>query len=283
MVVGRSGFAGCVVLAWFCVQVGGGRELLSIEPDYVKAVQESIDVVTVTNLDNLPLKRVSAYKWANSASPQQVGQLHLFVLDDMRPVASSKIGPTVARFREKPDPNNTQIDHVIVSMTDQPLLCKFGDKVIWQASPTNTQFTRFLQTPEPHVTASLRLSQAKTLSREFSAQIDESEAVHASSSREMRLLAAPVYRYGSQDHNSPGTIDGFLFVFVVEGGNPTTFCHIEAIREKDVVSWQYAISRRGVSGQLVRYRGSKIWDAPRISDSVRSQSLFRIKDPRANL
>jgi len=219
-------FDPCVIAVVTFLLLGGYISLVAQEPDYVKAVEEGAQTIEVTLDGQTPLKRIVAYKWANAASPQQVGQLHLFVQDDQRPVASAKIGPTVAQSRER------------------------------------------------------RLTEAKMLARRFTAQVDQDTAIHASSNREQRLLPTPIYRYGSQDYSKDGTVDGVLFVFTVEGGNPTTFLHLEVYRQKESTGWQYAISRRGVSGLEVTYDGVKVWELPRIGSSSPLEILYRISDPR---
>ena len=141
--------------------------------------------------------------------------MHLFVQDDQRPVASAKIGPTVAKSRERPDPRNLQIDHVIVTMTEQPLECRFGERTVWTSPKFPLLFSPLPRAPDPRTTAAGRLTEAKMLARRFTAQVDQITAIHASSNREQRLLPTPIYRYGSQDYSKDGTVDGVLFVFTV--------------------------------------------------------------------
>ena len=206
--------------------------------------------------------------------------MHLFVQDDQRPVASAKIGPTVAKSRERPDPRNLQIDHVIVTMTEQPLECRFGERTVWTSPKFPLLFSPLPRAPDPRTTAAGRLTEAKMLARRFTAQVDQITAIHASSNREQRLLPTPIYRYGSQDYSKDGTVDGVLFVFTVEGGNPTTFLHLEVNRQKESIGWQYAISRRGVSGLEVTCDCVKVWEVPHIGDSSPQEILYRIHDPR---
>ncbi len=254
--------------------------LLAQELDYSRAVQDCTELIQATMDDNVPLQPIAVYKWANGATQQQVGQLLLYVDQVGRPLASSKVAPHVARIKGQLAIADLRVDHVVVSMTEHPLEFKFNEAVLWRSPPSAVEFVHFDDAPPPAETEPRRLSQAKALTREFSATIEKQDADFFSAGQQLRLLPTPIHRYGSQDFTQLGLIDGHLFTFVIEGGSPPILLFLEAVREKNRIWWQYGVSRRALSNLTVNYKGEKIWEVERISDSAPGQSLFRIRDPR---
>ena len=73
---------------------------------------------------------------------------------------------------------------------------------------------------------------------------------------QLRLLTTPLYRY---EKESEQILDGGLFCFA-DGTDPEAVLVIEAVRDGDALSWEYAFMRRTtlpVTGQL---DDGNVWD-----------------------
>jgi hypothetical protein len=112
--------------------------------------------------------------------------------------------------------------------------------------------------PRPARSITQRLSQMRTLTREFSGSTTDHTAKHS----ELRLLPQPLYRYESTD---PDVLDGGVFAFV-SSTDPEALLVIEArkLAPDDSPVWAYAICRFTDLGLLVRHKGKEVFIAPLI-------------------
>ncbi len=98
---------------------------------------------------------------------------------------------------------------------------------------------------------SIRLRQMRSMSR----QVQVRSTDRAGVSRELRLLAQPLYRYGSKDTD---ILDGGLFVFV-QGTDPEVFLVIEARRDGEIWEWQYALARMNSIQFIASFQDREVW------------------------
>lgn len=221
--------------------------------EQVRAGSEMLNVFLEPEAQQ-PLEMVRAYKWANTARKPLGDRLCLLFLDDGYPVASCKIYPT---FKN--------IVHTPISMTDSRIEGRIDDKVYWLPVPSGLQYHRLDSEPAPAVNAATRRIQMKRLVRKFEARTDEEEAVRQKSVQELRLLPTPIHRYASKGLEKRGIIDGAVFCFVAEGGNPQILMLVEAFRHNDELVWRCAFSRRTFAELAVTYRNSEIWSIPKLT------------------
>jgi hypothetical protein len=97
----------------------------------------------------------------------------------------------------------------------------------------------------------VRLSQMRTISREFTVQKTDREKV----SRELRLLPQPVYRY---PEDAMSGLDGALFVFV-QGTRPEVSLLVEARPIADGLAWHYAFARMNSVQFVAKHEDREVW------------------------
>jgi hypothetical protein len=112
----------------------------------------------------------------------------------------------------------------------------------------------------------------KTIARDFSADMGQGEAQRQKASPELRLLPTPIYRYEVTDSSANGVIDGAVFAFVADGGNPETLLLLEAVRNGPELFWQYAFSRRSNAKLSGLHKGSKVWEVEFIPPALLSST-----------
>jgi hypothetical protein len=155
---------------------------------------------------------------------------------------------------------NTKSTHTEIQSlsTNRPVLAR-GGKVVWEPASAGVGFTPLPGAPRPAATAGARLLQMKSLARQFSVVADYGFAKEQR--EELRLLAAPVFRYASA---ARGVTDGALFAFT-KGTDPDAFLLIEARGKPSAPEWQYALARFSGSCALrATLRGKEVWRVGRL-------------------
>jgi hypothetical protein len=112
----------------------------------------------------------------------------------------------------------------------------------------------------PARSATQRLAQMRSLSREFSAHTVD----HDEKRWELRLLPQPLYRYESTDSD---VLDGADFAYVTSAGtDPEVILVLEARRPAagQPHVWQYGIARFTDLHMWVRHKGTEVFSAPLI-------------------
>jgi hypothetical protein len=131
-------------------------------------------------------------------------------------------------------------------------------QVVWQPQEAGVAFAAIEGAPAPEEGRTQRLRQMKMLAEQFQATMLGWKA-DSTDREELRLLSKPLYRY---DPKEGAVIDGAVFAFAM-GTDPEVLLLIEAVRERDNATWQYAFARR-TSGQLEgRWKDRQVWNAGR--------------------
>ncbi|MCI0359298.1 MAG: hypothetical protein L0211_12540, partial [Planctomycetaceae bacterium] len=111
------------------------------------------------------------------------------------------------------------------------------DRIFWQPDKPGTRFQPIPAAAAPAATAAKRLSQMRSMAREFSVERNHPEQGKDS----LRILSQPIFRYASP---ALDIVDGAMFVFV-EGTDPEAFLLIEATG-KEKPTWQFAFARMNI-------------------------------------
>lgn len=99
---------------------------------------------------------------------------------------------------------------------------------------------------------SRRLTQMRSLARQFSAEMD-----HRDQKNTLRMLPQPIYRY----KNSTQERDGALFAFVwTNGTDPELIVRIEAVKQKDGIVWQYQPVRFTYRALRLSHEEELVWE-----------------------
>lgn len=187
-----------------------------------------------------------ALRWANNTRGSEDGTTVLYIADG-RPLAAVCIYPWAGR-----------LEHDFESLSRGKIVARKDGVVVWQPQEPGVSFAPVPEAPEPEAGRTQRLRQMKMLAEQFQATM-LGWKVDSTDREELRLLSKPLYRYDPKD--GP-VIDGAVFAFAM-GTDPEVLLLIEAVREGDKRTWQYAFARR-TSGQLEgRWRDRPVWQAAR--------------------
>lgn len=210
-----------------------------------------------------PAKPLVALRWANNARGSEDGATVLFVAAG-RPVAVSCIYPWDKR-----------LEYGFESLSRDRIIGRQDGRIVWAPQEAGVTFAEIPAAPAPEEGRTQRLRQMKALADQFQATMLGWKA-DSTDREELRLLAKPLFRYESQDEK---VIDGAVFAFVM-GTDPEALLLIEAVREGERATWQYAFVRR-TSGQLEgRWQDKVVWRAERFPQQHDpKRSYFTIGTP----
>lgn len=193
-----------------------------------------------------PAKAIVALRWANNTRGSEDGTTVLYVAAG-RPLAACCIYPWAGR-----------LEHDFESLSRGKIVARQDGRVVWQPQEAGVAFAAIPDAPVPEEGRTQRLRQMKMLAEQFQATLlgwktDNSDR------EELRLLTKPLYRY---DPKEGIVLDGAVFAFAM-GTDPEVLLLIEAVREGEKSTWQYAFARR-TSGQLEgRWKDRPVWQAAR--------------------
>jgi hypothetical protein len=198
-------------------------------------------------------------RWSNPTAGSVYGEVYLWTVD-RRPAAVASIYRWYHPFKD------STVE--FVSVAEQGIEAKEQNRSHWKTSTPGTRFAELAGAPPPAESARARLSQMRSLAREFTTELADKrggdEVV-----RKLRLLDQPVYRYESPSHN---VIDGGLFAFV-EGTDPEAWLILEAVESSSGRGWRFALARMNIDALRIR-RGESIvqeWEGLREAWSDRTK------------
>ncbi|MFK8115010.1 MAG: hypothetical protein AB8B91_22605 [Rubripirellula sp.] len=145
----------------------------------------------------------------------------------------------------------THGSHEFQSLATEPLEGKREGANVWSSQQSGIQWS---PVPAQRVVADSKLTRTRQL-REMARRFQVRKTDREDVSRELRLLAQPLFRYGSDDSN---VIDGSLYAFV-QGTDPEVFLLIEARKVSGGVEWQYALARMNSVKFVARYQEQEVW------------------------
>ena len=129
----------------------------------------------------------------------------------------------------------------------------------WTPQAPGIEIAPIPDAPDPAPSAAQRLSQMRTLTRDFSASTKDDQG----RSWELRLLPQPLYRYESTD---PDVVDGALFGFVTSAGTDLeALLVIEARQIEPRPTALYGITPppdSPIKSSGVRHKGKEVFRAP---------------------
>jgi len=210
-------------------------------------------------------------RWSNPTAGSVYGEVFLWTVD-RRPAAIASIYRWYHPFKD------STVE--FVSVTEQPVEAKEQLRSQWKTTTPGTRFAELNGVPAPAESARTRLSQMRSLAREFTTELADKRGGDEVI-RELRLLDQPAYRY---ECPSQRIIDGGLFAFV-EGTDPEAWLLIEAVETTGGRQWRFALARMNIDALRVR-RGESIvqeWKALREawSDRTRPYVMFNFDPDKA--
>jgi hypothetical protein len=175
-----------------------------------------------------------------------------------------------------PAQNNLRtINHELHSLATTVLDVSRTGPNPWLPEEVGVVLKPIIGAPAPAKSATQRLSQMRSLSREFSVHTVD----HDEKRWELRLLPQPLYRYESTD---PDVLDGAVFAFVTSAGtDPEVILVLEARRSAagQPRVWQYGLARFTDLHMWVRHKGAEVFQAP----LIQFDAMQNVKNERYRL
>jgi hypothetical protein len=247
----RGSILGAAVLLAFCCDTIQAEQDAPA-PQEPKTLRELIDQsyksyeLFASAGSEEPAQPLVALRWANNARGSEDGTTVLYVAGG-RPLAVCCIYPWAGR-----------LEHGFESLSRDKIVARREGQVVWQPQEPSVKFAAVPDAPAPDESRTQRLRQMKILAEQFQATMLGWKA-DSTDREELRLLSKPLYRYDPKDGPA---LDGAVFAFVT-GTDPEVLLLIEAVRDGERTSWQYAFVRR-TSGQLEgRWQDKVVWQAAR--------------------
>jgi hypothetical protein len=253
---------GFVALIWLLAADEPAESLAKkMLPIYAKEAAEYSMAVESAPTKELELKKKPIFEWSNPIrSGLQQGVVFLW-LRDGRPAA---LGSIFSQPDEKLP--GRRIIHEFHALDTEKLVVKRDEYNQWkpQAGLARKELP---DAAPPAATAGARLLQMRRLAREFAGYETDSEGKRW----ELRLLAAPLYRYSAAE---AGVVDGALFTLVSTAGtDPEVLLVIEARKEGEKTRWEYACCRFSDRDLHVQRKDKEVWS------SIRSETNTFLHDP----
>jgi hypothetical protein len=231
-------------------------------PIYVKEAGEYSMAVESAPKKELELKKKPVFEWSNPIrSGLQQGVVFLW-LRDGRPAA---LGSIFSQPDEKL-PGRRIIHEFHALDSEKLLVTRPGEYNEWKPRAGLAR-KELPDAAPPAATAGARLLQMRRLAREFTGHETDGEGKRW----ELRLLAAPLYRYSAAE---AGVVDGALFTLVSTAGtDPEVLLVLEARKEGERTRWEYACCRFSDRDLHVQRKDKEIWS------SIRSETNTFLHDP----
>jgi hypothetical protein len=149
--------------------------------------------------------------------------------------------------------------HELVSLSLDSLHAVRDGRAAWYPAQAGIELKTIPGAVAPADSPVLRLSQMRTLAREFRCLFGPEP-----NRTEMRLMPQPVYRYESSD---PRLLDGAVFAFV-RATDPDVLLLLEARQMNGAYEWQYALARQAASELTVFHKGQEVHKFQKCWDRV---------------
>lgn len=159
---------------------------------------------------------------------------------------------TIFSYLQRGDRTKRQLVHSFHTLSLDPVTARLNGTVFWSPLSAGVEVKPIPDAPPPAESRTLRRSQMRTLSRQFTASIEPQEE---GAGRSLRLVAGPLHRYRQA---SDAVLDGALFTFVM-GTDPEVMLLIEARRINDQFAWHYAAARFSHEPLRLRHKGETVW------------------------
>jgi len=195
------------------------------------------------------LRTAPVLRWSQPVRGGDDGAVYVW-LDRGRPAVIGSI------FAWPRDDGLRVVVHEMHAFTAGPMRGVYKGSKVWEMEKPALEFKRVSGAAPPASSSAQRLTQMRTLGRDFTANsIDRDDREW-----ELRLLAQPLYRYELKDH--PELIDGAILAFV-QGTDPEVLLILEARRDGDKSYWQYALARFSDFRLFVKFNGAEVWRVPK--------------------
>jgi hypothetical protein len=186
---------------------------------------------------------VSILRWSNPVAGEVYGNVYLWTDDEERPQV---IGSIFQWFSPM-----THGSHEFQSLSLAPVKGQRDGSTVWVSNQAGIEWKPAPDHPAVGNSQPVRLRQARAIARQFQVLKTDREMV----TRNLRLLAQPIYHYGSE---GAAVRDGYLFVFV-QGTDPEVFLLLEPKRVGQSWEWRFALARMNSVQFVAKFQNQEVW------------------------
>lgn len=147
----------------------------------------------------------------------------------------------------------------LAALTAAPLRGRDREREFWRVSEANIPWQTSSKTDVPSGSPTGRLVQLRQIARLFSARLYDTRLSEQAVSRQLRLMAQPLFRYSPPTADS-SYADGALFAFV-EGTDPELLLLVECSLRENAGVWKYAFLRMNSNRMEVTEGERQVWSA----------------------
>ena len=187
-------------------------------------------------------------RWSNPTGGEVYGAVVLWTRDG-RPEAAASI----YRFF-----NRNYLNVELVSLSEEPLVAERNGRVRWTPA-AGIEFKPVPGAPAPTDTVAGRRLQARTVAREFSAELAGRNAGDEFSP--LRLLSRPLHHYEAADGSGR---DGAVFSMSTTN-DPGLLLLLESRPTADGPKWFWAAARMDFVRLRLSHAGRTVWEAPQVA------------------
>ncbi|QDV42355.1 hypothetical protein Enr13x_22000 [Stieleria neptunia] len=211
----------------------------------------------------LTLVPTPVLRWQNPLRSTTHGECFVWTLDG-RALAVASI------FSYPIENDQRRVARAFNSFADSPLVAGEDQQPFWQAAAVEKEEWQMVPgSPDVASSASRRLFQMRSLARQFTAQLGGTDGEEQ---RMLRLMAAPLYRYGLHDEAEK---DGALFAFVM-GTDPEIILLLESRETDSGLKWFFLAGRHSYTTLVLRHQDREVWRHTRGENSPRYLSQHGI-------
>jgi hypothetical protein len=204
------------------------EEVARLAPAKARQLELIVGVGEPVNAIKAALHDQPLLRWSNPTVGSVHGEVFVWTVDG-RPAALASVFRWYHPFKDG--------TVEIVSLTPSAVTALEQGAVQWDSRSPGVAFAS-LDGPPPAGAKGARLTQMRTLVRDFSAELTDKRSGEPVV-RGLRLLGQPIYRYESAGQ---GITDGAIFAFA-EVTDPEVLVLIEAVKDGDAAIWRYALAR----------------------------------------
>jgi hypothetical protein len=194
--------------------------------------------------EKLQLTPQPVLRWSNSTRGEVHGSVVLWTRDGCPEAAAS-----IYRFFDR-----EQVNIELVSLSEAPLHAIRNNKLRW-APEASVEFKKIPNATEPAESAEKRQLQARSLARDFSAQLaDRGNDARLS---ELRLMPRPLLQYRAKDRSGR---EGAVFAFVTTT-DPEILLLIESRVTPTGREWVFGCARMHFCRLQLKHKETIVWSA----------------------
>ncbi|WP_436715254.1 hypothetical protein U8335_21865 [Roseiconus lacunae] len=179
----------------------------------------------------------SVLRWSNPVAGEIYGNVYLWT-DNGRPQVIGSIYQWYSPM--------THGSHEFHSLCAEAIEGQRQGRTVMRSQDPGLSWQQVPEQPEVAETKPRRTRQLSSIARRFQITKTDRESV----TRQLRLLAQPIYRYGDQDSD---IVDGAIYTFV-QGTDPEVFLLIESKKLNGKDRWHYAFARMNSVKFVAEYR-----------------------------